>query len=83
MHMEGIPDGVLGWGGMFVGMFFMIAVWVLIVVAIVVLVKWLTRSGEKPTTPTASTSPLDILKVRYARGEISKEEFEQMKKDLS
>lgn len=81
--MEWMPGGMFGWGGMFVGMIFMIAFWVLIVVAIVVLIKWLARSGEKPTTPTAPTSPLDVLKLRYARGEISREEFEQMKKDLS
>ena len=28
-------------------------------------------------------SPMDILKMRYARGEISREEFERMKKDIS
>jgi putative membrane protein len=41
------------------------------------LFKNLTRS-----TPSRKTSPLDILKERYARGEISREEYEEMKRDL-
>lgn len=36
-------------------------------------------SGEN----TGSETPLDLLKKRYAKGEIKKEEFDQMKKDLS
>jgi putative membrane protein len=54
--------------------------------AIIALVVWLVRSLARPsqTGPSDSPlSPLDIAKARYARGEISKEEFEQLKKDLS
>jgi len=53
----------------------------LFVVAAVAAVKWLW--GQK--TPWAwrnQESALDILKQRYARGEMSKEEFERMKKDI-
>lgn len=32
---------------------------------------------------SGSTSPLEIIKNRYARGEISKKQFDQMKKELS
>lgn len=32
--------------------------------------------------PLASQTPLEILKARYARGEISREEYEQMRQDL-
>lgn len=39
-------------------------------------------TGE-PGSSVASESPLDILKERYAKGEITKEEFEKMKKDIS
>ena len=39
-------------------------------------------AGQSQALPR-SADPLDIAKERYARGEISKEEFEQMKKDLS
>ncbi len=39
------------------------------------------RLAHKPGTPCEA--PLDILKVRYAHGEITKQQFEEMKRDLS
>lgn len=62
---------------------------ILIIVLIVLLIRFLgmgysTRnSGSSATAglPPAE-SALDILKKRYAKGEISKEEFEQMKRDI-
>lgn len=73
-----------GTGMMFWGVFSFLLALVLIfilIVAIVAAVKWLwgpkaamiLRGGE---------SALDILKKRYARGEIAKEEFERMKRDI-
>ena len=59
-----------GWGGAFMGF-----LWVALIALIVYLVVRGQSSGAKET-------PLDILKKRYARGEISREEFERMKKDL-
>jgi putative membrane protein len=57
----------------------MLLFWVLVIVALVALGKWIfERSGDRPRDKTA----LDILKERYARGEIGKEEFEQKKSDL-
>lgn len=75
-HMDGY-----GWGLMGFGMIGIVLFWVLLIVAIVLLVKMLWGSGSGPGR-TQEKSPLDILKARYARGEIEKEEFEQKKRDL-
>jgi putative membrane protein len=72
--------GDMGWGGGWglLGIVHMVLWWALIVLGIAVLVKWLVRG----TGVGARADALDILKERYARGEIGKEEFEQKKRDL-
>ncbi|MHB1014269.1 MAG: SHOCT domain-containing protein [Desulfurivibrionaceae bacterium] len=67
-HME---NG-MGWGG---GLY-MLIIFVLIAVGGIAVVRWSLRpkGGED--------SALEILKRRYAQGELSKEQFEAMKKDI-
>jgi putative membrane protein len=68
-----------GYGGIF-----MILWWVLIIVGIVALVRWLmTSAPSRAGRQAAEKSALDILKERYARGEIEQEEFQRKKRELS
>lgn len=80
--MWGGMDHGFGWGGMgFMGTVLMVLFWVLVFLGIVVLVKWFVpSSGTSNRLPEKSA--LDILKERYARGEIERDEFEQKKRDL-
>ncbi|MFA6414975.1 MAG: SHOCT domain-containing protein [Candidatus Paceibacterota bacterium] len=59
--------------------------WVVVVVAIVVTVVRYVRSGKSPWHcghNQSGSSALDILKERYAKGEIDKKEFEEKKHDI-
>ncbi|MCL5985767.1 MAG: SHOCT domain-containing protein [Actinobacteria bacterium] len=60
---------------------FMILFWGLVIWGIVALVRGATFSSSTESSWRAD-SALEVLKRRYARGEISKEEFEDKKKDL-
>jgi len=71
-----------GWGagsmmGWFGGGLMMLVFWVLLIAAIV----WLVR--ELRGQVGGGSRALDILKERYAKGEMSKEEFEAKKKDIA
>jgi putative membrane protein len=68
--------GMMGYGGMLFGLLF----WILIIVIAYLLIKWLVEQNK--TRSAGEKSALDIAKERYARGEITKEEFEEMKKRL-
>jgi putative membrane protein len=72
-----------GWHGMFFGPLFMVLFFVALVVVVVVVVRWLggLPAHQPHHTPGGKTA-LDILKERYARGEIDKEEFEERRRVL-
>lgn len=69
------------WGVWGIGMMLMMLVfWGVVVVGIVLGIRWLVSQGKEPRS---SDSALDILRQRYARGDISKEEFDAKKRDLT
>ena len=75
--------GNYGWGpgmGFGLGGIFMILFWGLAILGIVYIVKQATT--KKSATICRQETPLDILKIRYAKGEITKEEFEKLKNDI-
>ena len=78
------PWEYMPWYGMIFGPIMMIAVLVTIIVAVVLIVRWLGggSTGAAVPPPTGKTA-LDILKERFARGEIDKDEFEERKRLLS
>lgn len=56
----------------------------LVIVGIVVLVVWAVRRfSSRNGQPAAVQSPREILQARYARGEITREQYQQMLSDLS
>ena len=81
----GYGPGMMGWGygGWFSSIFdiiFLIAV----VVGVFFLIRWIISASAKQggQESGAGDSAIEILRKRYARGEINKEEFEEKKKDL-
>ena len=82
-NWETCPFSMGGYGMGWFGGIFMLVFWILIIVGIVFLIRWLIHSSKGQAVGTQSGArAMDILKERYARGEINKEEFEEKKKDL-
>jgi putative membrane protein len=73
-HWEMHPMWWWGWGMM--AMMFLF--WVLFIVGLIVGIRWLIGKGKEQKQDSA----IEILRQRYARGEINKEEFEAKRKDL-
>jgi len=69
------PEGGWGWIGMGLGM----ALWVIVVVAVIwIAVRLFTRYETNPPAGSAPVpSPAEVLRMRFARGEIDEEEYRQ------
>jgi putative membrane protein len=70
----------MGFGDFGFSWIFTVVFWALVILGVIYLIKYITGSDRKESQRETA---LDILKKRYARGEINKEEFEEKKKDLS
>ncbi len=72
------PDMMMGWGGGWL----MILFWIMILIGLILLIKWLVQmtrgDKDRPLAPNA----LEVLKERYARGEIDRQEFLAKKRDV-
>ncbi|MFS8119264.1 MAG: SHOCT domain-containing protein [Microcoleus sp.] len=62
------------------GFVFMLLMMTLVVLGVIVLVRYL---GQTAHNESKEETALDLLKNRYAKGEIDKKEFEEKRKDLS
>ncbi len=73
-----------GWGRGMIGGFpgGMFMMFLLILLGAVVVYLLLKKQGESRPAELSRDTPLEILKRRYAKGEITKEQFDEMKKDL-
>lgn len=76
-HVWDVPAGMGWWMGF--GVIWMVLFWGGLIALIVWGIKKLTARGSS----TSKQDPLDIAKERYAKGEISEEEFNRLKKDLA
>jgi putative membrane protein len=74
------PGLMYGYVGGWLMMIVMVAFWGLIIWGIIVLVRYLSRNGQNYSQDNSS---LDILKRRYAQGEINKDEYEEKRKALT
>ncbi|MFZ0391539.1 MAG: SHOCT domain-containing protein [Calditrichia bacterium] len=69
----------MGWGGLWFGWLF----WIIIFIVIIwLVVRFAGGSQTRQQPPASGETPLDVLKKRYARGEITREQYEQMRKDI-
>ena len=87
MWGPGGPGGLPAGGGwtwglvMALGGLSMLAFWGVLIVGIVLLVRWASGPNAGPSSRPGE-SAIEILKRRYAAGEITGEEYEQMRKTL-
>jgi len=80
----GHGPGMMGWGMMgWFGPIMMVVFWIAVIVGIILVIRWLVISTRGAGSGAKSEdAAMEILKRRYARGDINKAEFEEKKKDL-
>jgi putative membrane protein len=81
---RGVNPPVTGWGlgvAIALGRVLSLAFWGALIVAVLMLFRWATGATERGHRPTEAA--LDILRRRYAAGEITKEQFEEMQTALA
>ncbi len=69
--------GYAPWWGIVMFLF-----WALVIGGVVFLIGRLVRQGSQTSQGGSQDSAMDILRQRYARGEITKEQFDQLRRDL-
>ena len=71
--------GIFPWAGIA-----MILFWALALIGGILLILWIVRQLQPSGTGTVGgpSRSLEILRERYARGEITRDQFEQMRRDL-
>ena len=76
-------SGIFG-GWSIIGIIFMFIFWIILIPGIILLVVWLVRrTSYTGKDLSRKNDAIDILNERYVRGEINKEDFERMKRDIS
>jgi len=73
-----------GWGWWMVfGGVWMLLFWIAIIWLVIWGIRSVVRHRDSKSGTAEKHDPLEIAKERYAKGQISKEEFDQIKRDLS
>ena len=69
-----------------IGMILNLVIVVAVVIGVILLVVWMVRrvspEGSASTAVRVTKNPTDILQMRYAQGEITRKEYQQMLTDL-
>ena len=67
---------------MFFGGGYMLIFWIFVIVAVIWITKMAMSNSSGNSKPSANDTPLDILKKRYANGEIDDDEFNRRRNEL-
>lgn len=71
-----------GWGWMVFGSFMTVVFWALAIAGAVAVIRWASARGTACRSGSPET-PVEILRRRYTAGELTKEQFEVMKRDVA